>query len=571
MPFYGPLTLSGGTGTQGLATPGGQSYVPGIQGNPIQALLARFPGITGLTSYPGQGGAGLGALGFTHPRADLFSGQTPGTLEEAFQQGLQLEGVGGVTPGSVTAALAGVQFQGGGPSGTGTQGGRASITGPTAPGLSSLGSIVPDTPSSLSGFLSGGAETLAQGGIFGRGITNAMGNTPGSDVLGAVANQGIGLIPGVGQVLGFGNRLASGLQDIASMQADPMYASPQVGQQTQQLAQQHEGYQGVFDPFGPSPISPAQLGNQPVMGSLNPQTEGINITSSPFVGPNVTGGPIGGSGEGFSGSVAGEGFAGGESFGSFSPGGLGGFGGGIAGEGGGGNVNQRPGVFAVPGVVPNSYEIAVSGGNVFDFESGQHTPIFLGAGGPRGIQREGQYIYTVNPNADRGNLPADVSNPYPFQSENWGEWQRQHGLQDYIGPTAENISMMNMIGNFGMGEPGAEGAGPGAGGAAGGDAGDSVLCTEAHRRGWLPDALYAADCAYGATLPPDTLRGYHRWAIPLAHLMRRSDLVAHVLRPFLVAWARHVAGQPTWTGAFLMRGLPLMAWLGRPPAHPQPA
>jgi len=124
------------------------------------------------------------------------------------------------------------------------------------------------------------------------------------------------------------------------------------------------------------------------------------------------------------------------------------------------------------------------------------------------------------------------------------------------------------------GDPGTGGEGPGGpGGAGAGSAGDgpSVLCTEAHRRGWLSDTLYAADCAYGATLPPDTLRGYHRWAIPLAHLMRRSDLVAHVLRPFLVAWARHVAGQPTWVGAVLMLGLPLMAWLGRPPAHPQPA
>ena len=408
MPFYGPLTLSGGTGTQGLATPGGQSYVPGIQGNPIQALLARFPGITGLTSYPGQGGAGLGALGFTHPRADLFSGQTPGTLEEAFQQGLQLEGVGGITPGSVTAALAGVQdAMGRGASIDGGAGGVGGMGG-------GVGSPAAAAPSGVAGIGDPSSSTASVSPGFGMGF-----GIPGmaeSSVMGSIANAlGLGV---VGQAI-------------------------------------------------------APPGVSAVVSSLGVPTMGL--ADSLASRSSIFGGLFGTPGE----SVGGEGTGG----------------------------------FGDPGASPAGVGGSGQSGNPGTGGEGASGP--GGPGGSPGVGGSGQ-----------------------------------------------------------SGDPGTGGEGPGGpGGAGAGSAGDgpSVLCTEAHRRGWLSDTLYAADCAYGATLPPDTLRGYHRWAIPLAHLMRRSDLVAHVLRPFLVAWARHVAGQPTWTGAFLMRGLPLMAWLGRPPAHPQPA
>ncbi len=395
-PFFGPFTLSGGTGTQGLATPGGQSYVPGIQGNPIQALLARFPGITGLTSYPGQGGAGLGALGFTHPRADLFSGQTPGTLEEVFQQGLQLEGVGGVTPGSVTAALAGVQDamgRGAPMGGASGMGGPGAGPAPAAPGeTASIGDI-------------GDVASSVASAVPGVGMGFGIPGMAESSVTGAVANAlGIGI---VGQAV----------------------APP--------------GVSAAVSAFG-----------VPAMGLADALASMTSVANALGAGPGPGGGP-GGSAPGGSGSAA------------------------SAGSGASGN----------PG----------TGGE--------------GPGGPGAPGGGG-------------------------------------------------------VGSGASGDPGTGGEGPGGGGAGDGGDGGTVLCTEAHRRGWLSDALYAADCAYGATLSSDILRGYHRWAVPLARLMRQSDLVAHALRPLLVAWARHVAGQPTLAGSLLMLGLPLMAWLGRAPHAP---
>lgn len=116
------------------------------------------------------------------------------------------------------------------------------------------------------------------------------------------------------------------------------------------------------------------------------------------------------------------------------------------------------------------------------------------------------------------------------------------------------------VGVPGIGEPGI--GGPGGGGGAGGDG--TVLCTEFHRRGWMDDAAYAQDCAYGRTLPPEVLRGYHRWAVPLAHAMRSSTRLAWIIHGLCRPWLRAMAGRPTGLSAvYLGIGLPLCAWLGR--------
>jgi len=105
----------------------------------------------------------------------------------------------------------------------------------------------------------------------------------------------------------------------------------------------------------------------------------------------------------------------------------------------------------------------------------------------------------------------------------------------------------------------------GVGGGAGAGGGDgTVLCTEFHRRGWMTDAAYLQDCAYGHTLPPNVIRGYHAWAIPLVRAMRRSTAFARLIHLLCRPWLQAMAGTPTGLSRFyLALGLPLCAWLGK--------
>lgn len=69
----------------------------------------------------------------------------------------------------------------------------------------------------------------------------------------------------------------------------------------------------------------------------------------------------------------------------------------------------------------------------------------------------------------------------------------------------------------------------------------TVLCTELYRQGKLEHNIYAADSAYGRTLDPEVLAGYHTWAVPLAGLMAKSKVVTAILEPFIRAWAQEMA------------------------------
>ncbi len=87
--------------------------------------------------------------------------------------------------------------------------------------------------------------------------------------------------------------------------------------------------------------------------------------------------------------------------------------------------------------------------------------------------------------------------------------------------------------------PGSSGVSSG-GGCGGG--GGTIICTELHRQGYLSDARFAADTAYGKTyLDSDTWIGYHTWAQYVAAGMRRSAFVTALVRPFGLAWAQHMA------------------------------
>lgn len=79
------------------------------------------------------------------------------------------------------------------------------------------------------------------------------------------------------------------------------------------------------------------------------------------------------------------------------------------------------------------------------------------------------------------------------------------------------------------------------------DGADSrVICTHFHRRGDLPRDLWLADMRWTlAHCSPQTVRGYHAWAIPAVRLMRRGGragrLLEAVLRPVCIHRAREIA------------------------------
>jgi hypothetical protein len=101
------------------------------------------------------------------------------------------------------------------------------------------------------------------------------------------------------------------------------------------------------------------------------------------------------------------------------------------------------------------------------------------------------------------------------------------------------------------------------GGDGGGDGG-TVLCTVLHAKGIMPDDMYKADSEYGKSLPQDVIDGYHIWAIPLAGLMTKSEFVTNCLKPLVMSWGRHMAGERTLFGTFCEKiGVPACRLIGR--------
>ncbi len=107
-------------------------------------------------------------------------------------------------------------------------------------------------------------------------------------------------------------------------------------------------------------------------------------------------------------------------------------------------------------------------------------------------------------------------------------------------------------------------------GGGGGGGGDSVICTELLRQGLMDAGLYAADDAFGKSLSPDVMRGYHFWGKPVARLMSESETataVTHVLaKPWMSEMARQAGleEEGSWLGrAYLAIGVPLNGELGK--------
>lgn len=71
-----------------------------------------------------------------------------------------------------------------------------------------------------------------------------------------------------------------------------------------------------------------------------------------------------------------------------------------------------------------------------------------------------------------------------------------------------------------------------------------VICTELVRQGRMAPSLQRLDIAYTLKkLSPITVRGYHFWAVPYVHLMKRSALATAVIDPFATWRALEIAYQ----------------------------
>lgn len=75
----------------------------------------------------------------------------------------------------------------------------------------------------------------------------------------------------------------------------------------------------------------------------------------------------------------------------------------------------------------------------------------------------------------------------------------------------------------------------------GGGEGATVLCTELHRQGLMSSKIYAADGAYGRTLDPAIISGYHAWGKPLVKAMQKSPTVTAIINAIVTPWAEHMA------------------------------
>jgi hypothetical protein len=124
----------------------------------------------------------------------------------------------------------------------------------------------------------------------------------------------------------------------------------------------------------------------------------------------------------------------------------------------------------------------------------------------------------------------------------------------------------NMGGDLGApgSSPGAPGiGGPGAGGGGGGGGGGTVICTELHRQGLMPDEVYEKDALYGSSLDDNVMDGYQVWGKPLARAMAKCHVLTMVVKPFALRWANHMAGKPNWFGATALRvGIPMCRAIG---------
>ncbi|MCM8783983.1 MAG: hypothetical protein NC818_04340 [Candidatus Omnitrophica bacterium] len=97
----------------------------------------------------------------------------------------------------------------------------------------------------------------------------------------------------------------------------------------------------------------------------------------------------------------------------------------------------------------------------------------------------------------------------------------------------------------------------------------TVICTELYRYGFIPEHIYEADARYGASLPPEVIRGYHLWGKPIARMMQKSRVFAYFVYILARPWIQQMAYEMAATdrgsklGKLMIKiGEPFCAYLG---------
>jgi hypothetical protein len=83
----------------------------------------------------------------------------------------------------------------------------------------------------------------------------------------------------------------------------------------------------------------------------------------------------------------------------------------------------------------------------------------------------------------------------------------------------------------------------GADGAGAGGNGGTVICTELHRQGLLPDKVYLSDSAYSKTIDKDAYYGYRKLFTPVAKAMAKTKILTFFVAPFGMAIAYEMASR----------------------------
>ena len=100
---------------------------------------------------------------------------------------------------------------------------------------------------------------------------------------------------------------------------------------------------------------------------------------------------------------------------------------------------------------------------------------------------------------------------------------------------------------------------------------NSVICTELHRQGYIPDKVFALDDhTLHSDITEKIYRGYMRWAPTIVKWMQKSRIVTWIVRPIGVGWAYHMAHKldtnipDSLVGKIIYKiGVPICGYLGR--------
>ena len=85
--------------------------------------------------------------------------------------------------------------------------------------------------------------------------------------------------------------------------------------------------------------------------------------------------------------------------------------------------------------------------------------------------------------------------------------------------------------------------------------GGKVICTELYAQGLMDKEIYEKDQKFGALmsiLDPELMEGYHKLALPIVKLMRKSHMITkYVIAPITMPWARYMSGQNDTLGGII--------------------